>query len=66
VKLTTDLLLVLRLKNAWSYTSTPPVGLHGVVLSEAQGQIDLYLSVRVTENRSRLRPHGHSGRFLST
>jgi hypothetical protein len=29
-------------KNAWSYTSTPPIRIHGVVLSEAQGQLYLY------------------------
>jgi hypothetical protein len=33
VKLTTHLHLVPRSKNEWSYTSTPPVGLHGVMLS---------------------------------
>jgi hypothetical protein len=33
VKLTTHLHLVLRSKNAWSYTSAPPLRLHGVVLS---------------------------------
>jgi hypothetical protein len=27
-----------EIKDAWSYTSTPPVSLHGVVLSYAQGQ----------------------------
>jgi len=32
VKLTTHLHLVLRSKNAWSYTSTSPIPLHGVVL----------------------------------
>jgi hypothetical protein len=26
-----------EVKNAWSYTSTPPICLHGVVLSSAQG-----------------------------
>jgi hypothetical protein len=26
-------------KNAWRYTSTPPISLHGVVLSSAQGQL---------------------------
>jgi len=26
-------------KNAWSNTSTPPIRLHGVVLSYAQGQL---------------------------
>jgi len=29
-------------KDVWSYTSTPPVYLHGVVLSEAQEQLYLY------------------------
>jgi hypothetical protein len=33
VKLTTHLILVPRSKNAWSYTSIPPIRLHGVVLS---------------------------------
>jgi len=28
-----------EVKNAWSYTSTPPIRVHGVVLSSAQGQI---------------------------
>jgi hypothetical protein len=32
-----------EVKNAWSYTSTTPVRLHGVVLSSAQGQLYLYL-----------------------
>jgi hypothetical protein len=32
-----------EVKNAWSYTSTPPICLHGVELSKAQGQ--LYFSV---------------------
>jgi hypothetical protein len=30
-----------EVKNAWSYTSTPPIRLHGVVLSSAQGQLYL-------------------------
>jgi len=33
VKLTTHLHLVPRSKNAWSYTSTPPIRFHGLVLS---------------------------------
>jgi hypothetical protein len=33
-----------EVKNAWGYTSTPPIRLHGVVLSYAQGQLYLYLS----------------------
>jgi hypothetical protein len=33
VKLITHLYLVQRSKNEWSYTSTPPIRLHGVVLS---------------------------------
>jgi len=33
VKLTTHLRLVSRLKNGWGCTSTPPIRLHGVVLS---------------------------------
>jgi hypothetical protein len=31
-------------KNAWSYTSTPPIYIHGVVLSQAQEQFYLYLT----------------------
>jgi hypothetical protein len=41
VKLTTHLHLVPRSKNAWSHTSTPPIRLHGAVLSETQGQLYL-------------------------
>jgi len=33
VQLTAHLHLVLRSKNAWSYTSNPPIYLYGVVLS---------------------------------
>jgi hypothetical protein len=33
VKLTIHLHLMSRSKNEWSYTSTPPIRLHGVVLS---------------------------------
>jgi hypothetical protein len=43
VKLTTHLHLVPRSKNEWSYTSTPPIHLYGVVLFKAQGQLYLYL-----------------------
>jgi hypothetical protein len=32
-----------EVKNAWRYTSTPPIRLHGVVLSEAQGKLNFYL-----------------------
>jgi hypothetical protein len=32
-----------EVKNVWSYTSTPPIRLHGVVLSWAQGQLYLFL-----------------------
>jgi hypothetical protein len=31
-----------EIKNALSYTSTPPIRLHGVVLSQAQGQLYLF------------------------
>jgi hypothetical protein len=30
-----------KVKNAWSYTSTPPIHLHGVVLSKEQGHLYL-------------------------
>jgi hypothetical protein len=43
VKLTTHLHVVPRLKNAWSYTSTPPLPFHGVVLSLKRAQVQLYL-----------------------
>jgi hypothetical protein len=46
VKLTTHLHLLPRSNNEWSYTSTPPKRLHGVVLSlkkKAQGQLYFYL-----------------------
>jgi len=43
MKLTTDLLVVPRSQNAWSYTSTPPIRLPSVVLSQAQGQLYLLL-----------------------
>jgi hypothetical protein len=33
MKLTTHLHLLPRPNNEWSYTSTPPIRLHGVVLS---------------------------------
>jgi hypothetical protein len=33
-----------EVKNAWSYTSIPPMHLHGVVLSNAQGQLYLYFT----------------------
>jgi len=39
--MTTHIHLVQRSNNAWSYTSTPPIRLHGAVLSSAQGQIYL-------------------------
>jgi hypothetical protein len=41
VKLTTHLYLVPRSENAWSFTFTPPIRLHGVALGlkKAQGQL---------------------------
>jgi hypothetical protein len=37
-----------RSKNAWSYTSTPPIPLHGVVLrKKAQRQLYLYLLIAI-------------------
>jgi hypothetical protein len=38
-------LLAPRSKNEWNYTTTPPIRLHGVVLSlkKTQGQIYIYL-----------------------
>jgi hypothetical protein len=43
VKMTTRLHLVSRSKNQWSYTSTPPVRLHSVVLNLKKGPRQLYL-----------------------
>jgi hypothetical protein len=34
-----------EIKDAWRYNSTPPRRLHGVVLSEAEGQFYLYLII---------------------
>jgi hypothetical protein len=34
-----------EVKNEWGYSSIPPIRLHGVVLSEAQGQLYLLLHV---------------------
>jgi hypothetical protein len=38
VKLTTHIHLVARSKNEWSYTSTPSVCLHGMLLSQSMGK----------------------------
>jgi hypothetical protein len=46
VKLTTHLHLVQRSKNTWSYTSTHPICLHGVVFGSAQGQLYLLPGVQ--------------------
>jgi hypothetical protein len=51
VKLTTHIHLVPRSKNAWSYTSTPPIRLHELLLSEVQGQLYLLLDA---ESRQRV------------
>jgi len=32
-----------KFKNAWSYTFTPPMRLHGVLLISSQGQLYRYL-----------------------
>jgi len=37
-----------EVKHAWSYTSTPPIRLHGVVLSYAQGHFYLYLFIMIS------------------
>jgi hypothetical protein len=51
MKLTTLLHLVRRLKNEWSYTSTPTIRLYGVVLSYTteRGQLYLYLYLTVAQ-----------------
>jgi hypothetical protein len=47
-----------EVKNAWSYTSIPPIRLHGVLLRHVQGQLYLHLvphfaiAVIVTEIQS--------------
>jgi hypothetical protein len=38
VTLTTNLRLVPKSRNKWSYTSTPPILLHGVVLNLSKGK----------------------------
>jgi hypothetical protein len=43
-----------EVKNAWSYTSTSPIHLHGVVLSYAQGQLYLYLTGSAGSNKIRI------------
>jgi hypothetical protein len=48
MKLTTPLYLVPRSKNAWGYITTPPIRLHGVVLSLAQGQLHLIFTFNNT------------------
>jgi hypothetical protein len=47
VKLTTHLHLELRSKNEWSYTSTPPVRLHGVVLRRLKKGKFIFVQVDV-------------------
>jgi hypothetical protein len=40
-----------EIRNAWSYTSTPPIHLNGVVIDEkAQGQLYLYLYGKLNMN----------------
>jgi len=43
---------IARSKNAWSYTSPPPIRLHSVVLSliKAQGQLNFYHSLSTCFN----------------
>jgi hypothetical protein len=36
-----------KVKNAWSYTSTPPIRLHGVVLTSEEGKLYLCLYLDV-------------------
>jgi hypothetical protein len=53
-----------EVKNAWSYTSTPPICLRGVVLSKAQGQ--LYLTYGDSTKRDMIggicSTHGKTGK----
>jgi hypothetical protein len=51
--------LVPRSKNAWSYTSTPPKRLHGVVLNKIKAEGQLYLYHRV-QNGSGDHPASYS------
>jgi hypothetical protein len=46
-----------EVKNAWSYTSTPSVRLHCVVLSKAQEQVYFFLYFNVTEVTEELTVH---------
>jgi len=40
-----------KVKNEWSYTSTPPIHLHGMVLSlKAQGQLYFYFTFKNTNS----------------
>jgi hypothetical protein len=48
-RLTTHLHLLPKSKNAWGYTSTPPICLHGVVLSLKKTQGQLY-KLQTVEN----------------
>jgi hypothetical protein len=45
MNLTTHLPLVPRSKDEWSYTFTPPIRLHGVVLALKKALRQLYLTV---------------------
>jgi len=49
-----------ELKNAWSNTSTPPVRLRGVVLSQAQGKLYILHGRIVTEPATCLRSCIHN------
>jgi hypothetical protein len=70
-EVTTRLQLVPMSKNAWSYTSIPPIRLHGVVLCWAKGHFNPYISIMLY---ARIRNHAtfmvlflrsHSWHFMS-
>jgi hypothetical protein len=72
MKLTAHLPLVPKLKNAWSYTSTPPTRLHGVVLSQKHREkwhnscdspVDIALGYGLEDRGSRFRLPARAGYF---
>jgi hypothetical protein len=62
VKVTTQPPASADVKNAWSYTYTPPIHLHGVVLS--QSQVQLYIYVTIICEQVALNCENYRGRAL--
>jgi hypothetical protein len=61
MKLTTHLHLLPRSKNEWSYTSTPPIRLHGVVLRYSTGTTLPFTFIRDMEDRNEIRKPRSAG-----